>query len=245
MLTDRIAIVTGGSRGIGRAIAVELAKNGANVAIVYAGNEAAANETVEMIRALGREAKAYKCNVADFAAVKDTVSAVTKEMGVPYILVNNAGITRDKLIFSMKEEDYDAVLDTNLKGAFNFIKHCYSGFIKKKEGRIVNIASVAGTMGNPGQVNYSASKAGVIGLTKSVAKELAGRGVYCNAIAPGFIATDMTSDLPMSQDEINSQIPLGHVGQPEDVARLAAFLCGEGGRYITGEVIRIDGGLAM
>jgi len=245
MLKEKTAIVTGGSRGIGRAIAIELAKCGANVAIIYAGNEAAANETLEAARAFGVTANAYRCDVSDFNAVKQTVTAIQKEMGVADILVNNAGITRDKLVFSMKEEDYDAVLDINLKGTFNMIKHCYAGFIKKKSGRIINIASVAGVMGNPGQANYSASKAGVIGLTKAVAKELAPRGVCCNAIAPGFIATDMTSDLPMSEDEIKASIPLGFVGQAEDVAKLAAFLASDGGKYITGEVIRIDGGLAM
>lgn len=245
MLKDKLAIVTGGSRGIGRAIALELAKCGANVAVIYAGNESAANETVDNARKLGVDSHAYRCDVSDFNAVKQTVSAIQKDMGTADILVNNAGVTRDKLIFSMKEEDYDAVLDTNLKGAFNFIKHCYPGFIKKKAGRIVNIASVAGIMGNPGQANYSASKAGVIGLTKAVAKELAPRGICCNAVAPGYIATDMTSDLPVSEDDIKASIPLGYVGQPEDVAKLVAFLCGDGAKYITGEVIRIDGGLAM
>lgn len=245
MLKDKMAIVTGASRGIGRAIALELAKCGANVAVIYAGNEAAANDTVECARKLGVNANAYRCDVSDFNAVKQTVSAIQKEMGVADILVNNAGITRDKLIFSMKEEDYDAVLDTNLKGAFNFIKHCYPGFIKKKSGRIINIASVAGIMGNPGQANYSASKAGVIGLTKAAAKELAPRGICCNAVAPGYIATDMTSGLPINEEDIKASIPLGCVGQPEDVAKLVAFLCSDGAKYITGEVIRIDGGLAM
>ena len=191
-LNGKTALVTGASRGIGRAIALRLAEDGANVAVIYAGSADKAKAVVNAITALGVNAKAYRCNVADSAAVNETVKAVTNDLGKIDILVNNAGITRDGLMLRMKDEDFDAVLDTNLKGAFNMIRACYSGFIRKKSGRIINISSVSGIMGNAGQANYSASKAGVIGLTKSVARELASRGITCNAVAPGFIQTDMT-----------------------------------------------------
>ena len=191
-LSGKTALVTGASRGIGRAIALRLAEDGANVAVIYAGSADKAEAVVNEITALGVQAKAYQCNVADSAAVNETVKAVTNDLGKIDILVNNAGITRDGLMLRMKDEDFDAVLDTNLKGAFNMIRACYSGFIRKKSGRIINISSVSGIMGNAGQANYSASKAGVIGLTKSVARELASRGITCNAVAPGFIQTDMT-----------------------------------------------------
>lgn len=186
-LNGKTALVTGASRGIGRAIALRLAEDGANVAVIYAGSADKAEAVVNEITALGVNAKAYQCNVADSAAVNETVKAVTNDLGKIDILVNNAGITRDGLMLRMKDEDFDAVLDTNLKGAFNMIRACYSGFIRKKSGRIINISSVSGIMGNAGQANYSASKAGVIGLTKSVARELASRGITCNAVAPGFI----------------------------------------------------------
>ena len=191
-LNGKTALVTGASRGIGRAIALRLAEDGANVAVIYAGSADKAEAVVNEITALGVNAKAYRCNVADSAAVNETVKAVTNDLDKIDILVNNAGITRDGLMLRMKDEDFDAVLDTNLKGAFNMIRACYSGFIRKKSGRIINISSVSGIMGNAGQANYSASKAGVIGLTKSVARELASRGITCNAVAPGFIQTDMT-----------------------------------------------------
>ena len=194
-LNGKTALVTGASRGIGRAIALRLAEDGANVAVIYAGSADKAEAVVNEITALGVNAKAYRCNVADSAAVNETVKAVTNDLGKIDILVNNAGITRDGLMLRMKDEDFDAVLDTNLKGAFNMIRACYSGFIRKKSGRIINISSVSGIMGNAGQANYSASKAGVIGLTKSVARELASRGITCNAVAPGFIQTDMTENL--------------------------------------------------
>ena len=193
-LNGKTALVTGASRGIGRAIALRLAEDGANVAVIYAGSADKAEAVVNEITALGVNAKAYRCNVADSAAVNETVKAVTNDLGKIDILVNNAGITRDGLMLRMKDEDFDAVLDTNLKGAFNMIRACYSGFIRKKSGRIINISSVSGIMGNAGQANYSASKAGVIGLTKSVARELASRGITCNAVAPGFIQTDMTEN---------------------------------------------------
>lgn len=244
MLQGKVALVTGGSRGIGRAIALKLAENGADVAIVYAGNQEKAEAVVEEIKALGVRGAAWRCNVANFEETRQTVAAVAKELGVVDILVNNAGVTRDGLIFSMKEEDYDAVLDTNLKGAFHMIKHCYTGFIRKRAGRIINISSVSGLMGNGGQANYAASKAGIVGLTKAVARELAGRNICCNAIAPGFIDTEMTASIT-KDDRLLDTIPLHRVGSTDDVAALALFLAGNGSGYITGEVIRVDGGMAM
>ena len=243
-LNGKTALVTGASRGIGRAIALRLAEDGANVAVIYAGSADKAEAVVYEITALGVNAKAYRCNVADSAAVNETVKAVTNDLGKIDILVNNAGITRDGLMLRMKDEDFDAVLDTNLKGAFNMIRACYSGFIRKKSGRIINISSVSGIMGNAGQANYSASKAGVIGLTKSVARELASRGITCNAVAPGFIQTDMTENLGDNNPLLNS-IPLGRMGKPEDIAAAVAFLASDSAAYITGEVLKVDGGLAI
>lgn len=243
-LNGKTALVTGASRGIGRAIALRLAEDGANVAVIYAGSADKAEAVVNEITALGVNAKAYRCNVADSAAVNETVKAVTNDLGKIDILVNNAGITRDGLMLRMKDEDFDAVLDTNLKGAFNMIRACYSGFIRKKSGRIINISSVSGIMGNAGQANYSASKAGVIGLTKSVARELASRGITCNAVAPGFIQTDMTENLGGNNPLLNS-IPLGRMGKPEDIAAAVAFLASDSAAYITGEVLKVDGGLAI
>ena len=243
-LNGKTALVTGASRGIGRAIALRLAEDGANVAVIYAGSADKAEAVVNEITALGVNAKAYRCNVADSAAVNETVKAVTNDLGKIDILVNNAGITRDGLMLRMKDEDFDAVLDTNLKGAFNMIRACYSGFIRKKSGRIINISSVSGIMGNAGQANYSASKAGVIGLTKSVARELASRGITCNAVAPGFIQTDMTENLGDNNPLLNS-IPLGRMGKPEDIAAAVGFLASDSAAYITGEVLKVDGGLAI
>ena len=243
-LNGKTALVTGASRGIGRAIALRLAEDGANVAVIYAGSADKAEAVVNEITALGVNAKAYQCNVADSAAVNETVKAVTNDLGKIDILVNNAGITRDGLMLRMKDEDFGAVLDTNLKGAFNMIRACYSGFIRKKSGRIINISSVSGIMGNAGQANYSASKAGVIGLTKSVARELASRGITCNAVAPGFIQTDMTENLGDNNPLLNS-IPLGRMGKPEDIAAAVAFLASDSAAYITGEVLKVDGGLAI
>ena len=243
-LNGKTALVTGASRGIGRAIALRLSEDGANVAVIYAGSADKAKAVVNEITALGVNAKAYRCNVADSAAVNETVKAVTNDLGKIDILVNNAGITRDGLMLRMKDEDFDAVLDTNLKGAFNMIRACYSGFIRKKSGRIINISSVSGIMGNAGQANYSASKAGVIGLTKSVARELASRGITCNAVAPGFIQTDMTENLGDNNPLLNS-IPLGRMGKPEDIAAAVAFLASDSAAYITGEVLKVDGGLAI
>lgn len=242
-LTGRTALVTGGSRGIGRAIALKLAAEGADIAVVYAGRTDAAQAVCAEAETLGVKARAFQCDVADFAAVKETVGAIKAEFGTVDILVNNAGITRDGLIAMMGEEAFDAVVDANLKGAFNLIRHCTSIFMRQRHGKIINISSVVGLSGNPGQANYSASKAGLIGLTKSVAKELASRNVTCNAIAPGLIQTEMTQDLEGSP--LLSAIPLGRAGQPEEVAELAAFLASPASDYITGEIIRIDGGMAM
>lgn len=244
MIKGKTAVITGASRGIGRAIALKLAENGADIAVIYCGNAAKAEETADMAKALGIRAAIYKCNVANYSECEKTVSQIINDFGGIDILVNNAGITRDKLALAMNEEDFDSVVDTNLKGAFNMIRHCYKNFMKKKYGKIINISSVAGIMGNGGQINYAASKAGMIGLTKSVAKELAGRNICCNAIAPGFIETDMTEQFK-TNEEIIKTIPLKKIGNPEDVANLAAFLADDVSDYITGEVIRVDGGLAM
>nr|WP_319489678.1 3-oxoacyl-[acyl-carrier-protein] reductase [uncultured Caproiciproducens sp.] len=246
MLKGKTAVVTGGSRGIGKAIALKMAENGADVAIVYAGNEAAAQETCGLIEQCGVKGKAYRCDVSDDAQTKELIDAILNDFGGIDILVNNAGITRDGLILSMKEEDFDTVLDTNLKGAFHMIKHSYRNFMKKRSGRIINISSISGITGNIGQANYSAAKAGLIGLTKSTAKELAGRNVTCNAIAPGFIDTDMTAALPEKvKESVVAAIPLKRRGSPADIASLAVFLAGDEAGYITGEVIKIDGGLCM
>lgn len=242
MLKGKTAVVTGGSRGIGKAICLKFAENGADIAFLYAGNTAKAEETVKELEGLGVKAKAYQCNVADADAVAAVVKEIVKDFGGIQILVNNAGITKDKLVPMMKAADFDAVIDTNLKGAFYMTKGVYPFFLKQKGGKIINISSVSGLTGNPGQANYSASKAGVIGLTKSVAKELASRGVCCNAIAPGFIATEMTQAL--ENDTLKDAIPMKRFGEAEEVAKLALFLASEHSDYITGEVIRIDGGLA-
>ncbi len=242
MLKGKTAVVTGGSRGIGKAICLKFAENGADIAFLYAGNTVKAEETLKELEALGVKAKAYQCNVADADAVAAVVKEIVKDFGGIQILVNNAGITKDKLVPMMKAADFDAVIDTNLKGVFYMIKGVYPLFLKQKGGKIINISSVSGLTGNPGQANYSASKAGVVGLTKSVAKELASRGVCCNAIAPGFIATEMTEAL--ENDALKEAIPMKRFGEAEEVAKLALFLASEQSDYITGEVIRIDGGLA-
>lgn len=242
MLKGKTAVVTGGSRGIGEAIAYKLASMGANVAVIYAGNASAAETVCEKCRQeYSVEAKAYLCNVADFAAAKETTAKIKTDFGTAQILVNNAGITRDGLLALMKEADFDAVLGTNLKGAFNMIRHMTGLFIRAREGAIVNITSVAGMMGNAGQCNYSASKAGLIGLTKSVAKELAPKGIRCNAVAPGFIETDMTGN--QAANPLLNLVPLGKMGKPDDVADAVAYLVTA--NYVTGEVLRVDGGIAM
>jgi 3-oxoacyl-[acyl-carrier protein] reductase len=246
MLTNKKAIITGGSRGIGRAIAIEFAKNGASVALIYAGNSNAAAETTEQIKALGCEVSVYQCDVRSFDDTKKTVKEIIDTFSTIDILVNNAGITKDGLMLNMKEESFDDVIDTNLKGTFNMIRHLYSHMMKQRKGRIINMASVAGVIGNAGQTNYAGAKAGVIGLTKSVAKELASRNITCNAIAPGFIETDMTAKLSDRVVEAAlREIPLKRMGQPEEIAKLATFLASDNAAYITGQVIRIDGGLCM
>jgi 3-oxoacyl-[acyl-carrier protein] reductase len=243
----RVAVVTGGSRGIGRAIALRLAADGCDVAVVYAGNEAAAAETVAAIEALGVRAGAWRCDVSSAEETAAVCKQIGEELGSVTVLVNNAGIVRDKLLGRLSEEDFDRVIDVNLKGAFNMTKALYRTWLRNKgDGRIVNVSSVVGLMGNAGQVNYAASKAGLIGLTKSVARELAPRGVTCNAVAPGFIETEMTGALT---DEVRAQydasIPLGRMGSPEDVASVVSFLASPAAGYVTGEVVRVDGGLAM
>ena len=242
MLNGKTAVVTGGSRGIGEAIVYKLASMGANIAVIYAGNAAAAEKVCKKCgQKYSVEARAYQCNVADFLAVKEAVVKIRADFGAVQFLVNNAGITHDGLLAMMKEEDFDAVLDTNLKGAFNMIRHMTGLFIRAREGCIINITSVSGMMGNAGQCNYSASKAGLIGLTKSVAKELAPKGIRCNAVAPGFIATDMTGN--QTDNPLLDMIPLGKMGEPEDVADAVAYLAAA--KYVTGEVLRVDGGIAM
>ena len=244
MLKGKNAVITGGSRGIGRSIALKLAGEGANIAVIYNGSEEKAEETCAEARSYGVEAGCYKCNVSDFNEVKETLDKIIKEMNRIDILVNNAGIAKDGLIYSMKEEAFDMVIDTNLKGTFNTIKHLTGHFIKNRSGKIINISSIVGITGNAGQANYSASKAGVIGLTKAVAKELGSRGINCNAIAPGFIETDMTEKL-VKREELLNAITLRRIGKTEDVAELALFLASDKASYITGEVIRVDGGLAI
>ncbi|MGL4606974.1 MAG: 3-oxoacyl-[acyl-carrier-protein] reductase [Eubacteriaceae bacterium] len=244
MLSGKTALVTGGAKGIGKAIALKLAQNKSNIALIYRGSEKAALETQSEILSFGVQCRIYQCDVSDFKATKDLVTSIKKDFGSFEILINNAGITSDKLLIAMNEEDFDRVINTNLKGAFNFCKHAGAIFLKQREGTIINISSISGLMGNIGQCNYSAAKAGMIGLTKAVAKEMAMRGVTCNAIAPGFIETDMTEELkPEIKEEILKQIPLKRLGQPEDVANLCVFLSSDASRYITGEVIKIDGGL--
>ena len=242
----KTAVVTGGSRGIGRAICLELAKGGANVVLCYAGNEAAAQETADACKALGAQAMAVRCDVADPAQVQELVDTAVKTFGGVHILVNNAGVTRDNLLLRMSEADFDTVLDTNLKGAFLCMKAVARTMMRQRYGRIVSISSVVGLRGNAGQLNYAASKAGLIGLTKSMAKELASRGITANAVAPGFIDTDMTAALgEETRKALLDSIPAARLGQPEDVAKTVAFLASEDAAYITGQVLAVDGGMAM
>lgn len=245
-VAGKTAVVTGGSRGIGRAICLELAGQGANIVLCYAGNGSSAAETTAACEQLGVKALALRCNVADAGEVKAMMDTALAEFGRIDILVNNAGITRDGLLMMMKEEDFDAVLDTNLKGAFLCMKAATRTMMKQRYGRIVNLSSVVGLRGNAGQVNYAASKAGVIGMTKSAAKELASRGITVNAVAPGFIDTDMTASLPENaRTALLSSIPVGRLGAAEEVAKAVAFLASDDAAYVTGQVLAIDGGMSM
>ena len=243
----KCALVTGGGRGIGRAVCLELARGGASVAVNYAGSEQAARETVERCLELGApDAFAIRADVAEEQAVAAMLAAVEERLGRIDILVNNAGITRDGLMLRMKDADWDAVLDTNLKGAFHCMRGVYQGMMRRRYGRIINISSVVGLRGNAGQANYSASKAGLIGMSKSMAKELASRGVTVNVVAPGFITTDMTAALPQAaQEALLATIPMKRLGAPEDVARAVAFFAGEESAYLTGQVLCVDGGMAV
>jgi len=243
-LQGKNAIVTGGSRGIGKGIALRLAKGGANVLITYAGNAAAAEETVEEMKAMGVKAAAIQADAADPAAAAAVVEAA-KELGDTIdILVNNAGITRDNLLMRMKDEEFDAVINTNLRGVYSMMKAVSKPMMKQRSGRIINISSVVGVYGNAGQVNYAAAKAGVIGMTKSVAKELGSRNITCNAVAPGFIETDMTAALPDKvKEELAGQITLGRLGRVEDVAEAVAYFASDEASYVTGQVLEVAGGL--
>lgn len=246
MLTGKIALVTGASRGIGKQIAITLAKNGATVIVNYNGSKERADEVVNEITAEGGSAEAVQCNVSDNDACAEMVKYILDKYKRVDILVNNAGITKDNLVMRMSEEDFDAVIDTNLKGTFHTIHHLYRAFLKQRSGKIINLSSVSGVMGNAGQANYSASKAGVIGLTKSVARELASRGICVNAVAPGFIESDMTDALSEDAKKgILSTIPMGRPGQAQEVADLVLFLAGSSSDYITGQVININGGMCM
>lgn len=245
-LTGKTAIVTGGSRGIGRAVSVALAKAGANVAIIYAGNTAAAEETKKLVERCGAKAELFQCDVADEASVASMVKNVKKDFGSLDILINNAGITRDGLLMIMKEEDWNAVLQTNLTGVYHCTKAVSRIMMKQKAGAIVNLTSVVGETGNAGQANYAAAKAGVIGFTKAVAKELASRHIRCNAVAPGYVETDMTAFLTEEgKDAMLKTIPLGRPASADDVAQAVLFLASDEASYITGQVLNVDGGMVM
>lgn len=244
MLDGKTALVTGGTRGIGKAIALKLAAEGADIAIFATSENETSKAVVTEIEAMGRKALFVACNVADAESVNAAVAQVIETFGAIDILVNNAGITKDMLLLQMKEEDFDQVIDVNLKGCFHTIKACIRPFVKQRYGRIINISSVVGMMGNAGQANYAASKAGIIGLTKSVAKEYAAKGITCNAVAPGYIQTEMTGALSeQATQAIMNQVPVKRYGTPEDVANVVSFLAQDASSYITGEVIKIDGGM--
>ena len=244
MLENKVALVTGAGRGIGRAIAIALAKEGAEVVVNYNGSEERAKEVKQTIEENGGKASIYKCNVSDFEACEAMIKDIVKEHGRLDILVNNAGITKDGLIMKMKEEDFDSVLNVNLKGTFNTIRHSARQMLRQKSGKIINISSVSGILGNAGQANYAASKAGVIGLTKTIARELGSRGITVNAIAPGFVDTEMTGVLSEEiRENACRQIILGRFRKPEDIANVAVFLASDKADYITGQVISVDGGM--
>ncbi|SET16585.1 3-oxoacyl-ACP reductase FabG [Paenibacillus sp. NFR01] len=245
-LKGQVALVTGGSRGIGRAIALALAEQGVNVAVNYAGSAAAAQETVDRIAELGAEGIALQGNVGSSAEAEQLVKEVIAKWGKIDILVNNAGITRDNLIMRMKEEEFDQVIETNLKGVFNCLKAATRPMMKQRYGRIINISSVVGAIGNAGQANYAAAKAGIFGLTKSASRELASRGITVNCVAPGFIDTDMTRQLSDEvRGELEKGIPLARLGRPEDIANSVVFLASEGAAYMTGQTLHVDGGMYM
>ncbi len=245
MLQNKVALVTGASRGIGREIALTFAKNGATVIVNYQGSKEKAEEVVGEIRLSGGIAESVCCNVADFESCEKMIRDIIEKYGHLDILVNNAGITRDGLVMKMSEADFDNVISVNLKGAFHTIRHASRYFLKQRSGKIINISSVSGVLGNAGQANYSASKAGIIGLTKSVAKELGSRGIQVNAIAPGFIETDMTDAMSeKAKEAVLGQITMGRCGKPADIANAALFLASDMSDYITGQVISVDGGMA-
>jgi 3-oxoacyl-[acyl-carrier protein] reductase len=245
-LEGKAALVTGASRGIGREIALELARNGANVAVNYSGSEVKANEVVDEIKKIGKDAFAIKCDVSNSEEVATMIKETIDRFGKLDILVNNAGITKDNLLMRMKEDEWDDVININLKGVFLCTKAVTRQMMKQREGRIINIASIVGAMGNAGQANYVAAKAGIIGLTKTTAKELAARNITVNAIAPGFITTDMTDQLPEDiKAEMLKQIPLARLGEPKDIAKMAAFLASDDSSYITGQTMHINGGMFM
>lgn len=245
-LSGQVALVTGASRGIGRSIALNLASLGANIVVNYSGNETAAQEVVAEIHALGTEAVALKANVGSYEQADNLIKETINAMGRIDILVNNAGITRDNLIMRMKEEEFDQVIETNLKGVFNCLKAVTRPMMKQRYGRIINISSVVGVLGNAGQANYVAAKAGVIGLTKSSARELASRGITVNCVAPGFIDTDMTKELSEDlRSKLIADIPLARLGQPEEIAKVVAFLASDSASYMTGQTLHVDGGMVM
>ncbi|MDK0795249.1 3-oxoacyl-[acyl-carrier-protein] reductase [Clostridium perfringens] len=246
MLKDKVAIVTGGTRGIGRAIALKLADQGANIVINYRNSDKEAEELKSILEGKGVKVLTVKCDISNFEDSKNLMDKCKEVFGKIDIIVNNAGITKDTLIMRMKEEDFDNVIDVNLKGTFNCAKHASAIMLKQRFGKIINMTSVVGIAGNAGQVNYAASKAGVIGLTKSLAKELGSRGITVNAVAPGFINTDMTASLSEKvKEEASKNIPLKRLGDPEDVANLVGFLASDAANYITGQVINVDGGMVM
>ncbi|MEG1605890.1 MAG: 3-oxoacyl-[acyl-carrier-protein] reductase [Clostridia bacterium] len=245
-MRGKIALVTGGSRGIGRAIAIKLASSGADVAILYAGNAVAAQEVLRRIAESGVRAMAIACDVSDQAQVTSAYQQVKETLGAVDILVNNAGITRDRLAMRMRAEDFSRVISVNLAGAFHLIHAVLPDFVRRRSGRIINISSVSGLKGNAGQANYSAAKAGLIGLTKAIAREVASRGITCNAVAPGFVKTDMTAAMnEQALEAALAEVPMGRIGEAEDIAEAVAFLASDAAAYITGAVLPVDGGMAM
>lgn len=246
MLNGEVALVTGASRGIGKAVAIKLAAEGAYVIVNYSGNKEAAEETVAIIQNAGGQASTYQCNVSEFNSVKEMINSIYKTHKKIDIIVNNAGITKDNLLLAMKESEYDDVMNINMKGVFNICKHAVRYMLKNKKGSIINISSISGITGNAGQVNYSASKAAIIGFSKSLAKEIGSKGIRVNVVAPGFIHSDMTDKLSEEiRDNMVKSIPLGRAGEPEDIADTVCFLASEQARYITGQVLEVNGGMNM